>query len=162
MLPRILGMINQIIIENRKANQYPPITQIETVYGNRAVEFNGHTPRLVWTFGRDRYTQTKHIGNNPHQGRSLEAEVFCHIFGNTPDDVYNLANDVISAVRQVVHDPGLLSASGELLDVGEISQNGYGYRLAMVIDVTSIDPGLPYVNIEHVAPTAIYIDIQPS
>jgi hypothetical protein len=164
MIARVISMINQVILDNRKANEYLKDLQIASVYGKTEVERNGHTPRIVWTFGKDKFDVTSHIGANPHQGNSMESEINCHIFAKSPDDAYNIANDVVVATRVVVHAPGLLSASGEMMDPGEVAQNGYGYLLSMTVSLTVLDPGLPYINLQgfNMTPTLTFYDIQPS
>jgi len=161
MLPRIIDLINTELQAIMKSKQQPaiPPAQIEKTYGNIAVENNGTTPRIVWTFGRDRFTPTKHLGVNPHQGKSMESEIYCHVFHKSPDDVYNLVNDIMAATRIVLCEPSIIGASGEMLDPGENSQNGYGYKLSMTIDVTILDPGLWYTTIEDTAQTGTFISI---
>ncbi len=161
MLPRIIDLINTELQAIMKSKQQPaiPPAQIEKTYGNIAVENNGVTPRIVWTFGRDRFTPTKHLGVNPHQGKSMESEIYCHVFHKSPDDVYNLVNDIVAATRITLCEPSIISASGEMLDPGENSQNGYGYKLSMTVDVTILDPGLWYTTIEDTTQTGTFITI---
>lgn len=161
MLPRIIDLINTELQAIMKSKQQPaiPPAQIEKTYGNVAVENNGTTPRIVWTFGRDRFTPTKHLGLNPHQGKSMESEIYCHVFHKSPDDVYNLVNDIVASTRIVLCEPSIISASGEMIDPGENSQNGYGYKLSMTIDVTILDPGLWYTTIEDTVQSGTFITI---
>ncbi|RTK98737.1 MAG: hypothetical protein EKK57_11210 [Proteobacteria bacterium] len=163
MLPRIIGLINTTLQDILQSKQQPtiPLSQIEIVYGNRAIEFNSVTPRIIWTFGKDRFTPTKHLGVNPHQGKSMESEVYCHVFHKSPDDVYFLVNDIVAATRITLCEPSIISASGEMLDPGENSQNGYGYRLSLVLDVTILDPGLKYIQIKTVDAHGEFVEIQP-
>lgn len=164
MVTEVIGMINQVILDNRRGNEYVKNLQIASIYGKSEVERNGHTPRIVWTFGTDTYTSTGHIGANPHQGHSIECEVDAHIFARSPEEAYNIANDILSGTRQVVHEPGLLSATGKMMDPGEVAQNGYGYILSLKVSLTVLDPGLPYIQLQgfNMTPTLTFYDKQPS
>lgn len=161
MLPRIIDVINTELKNIRAANGYEPPVQISTDYSGKSFEKLGPTPRLTWTFGKDRFTPTKHLGMNPHQGKSMESEVFAHCFHKSPDDVYNLVNDVVSATRIALCEPSIISITGEMLDPGENAQDGYGYKLSMVLDVTILDPGLKYQTVVNETLTAQFVLIQP-
>ncbi len=162
MVPRILNLINTELQVIRKANQYDPPVQVEVVYGNRAIESTSVTPRIVWTFSGGNISPTKHLGVNPHQAKSIEADVTCHMFHKSPDDVLNLLNDVMVATRIVMCEPSIIKASFEFVDPGENYQNGFCILLNLTLDVTLIDPVTPYVTVNTVNPTATFLHIQPS
>lgn len=66
MLVRIIDLISTELQAIMKSKQQPaiPPAQIEKTYGNISIENNGVTPRIVWSFGKDRFTPTKHLGAN--------------------------------------------------------------------------------------------------
>lgn len=146
----LIKVINTINTELKKLQ---PLVQVEVVYGNRAVPFAGPTPRVVWTFVSDTFTPTRHLGTNPHQVRSMESKVEAHIFHKSVDEVYFLVNDVIVAATRTVLQPSLLNVDGFLLDPGQNAQNGYGYKLSMVLDITIVEPPLKIAPITVVEPT---------
>lgn len=146
----LINVINNI---NTELKALQPLVQVENVYGNRAVPFNAVTPRVVWTFTGDTYTPTRHLGTNPHQVKSLQAGIDAHIFHKTPDELYYLINDVFVAVHRTVLEPSVISCSGVWLDPGENTQNGYGYRMSLVLDITIVEPPRQEVTITTAEPT---------
>lgn len=135
----LINVINNI---NTELRGLQPLVQVEIVYGNVAIPIAGPTPRVVWTFSGDTFSTTRHLGKNPHQVKSLEAGIEAHIFHKSPDEVYYLVNDVLVATHRTVLEPSILSAVGEWLDSGQNAQNGYGYKLSLILDITIVEPPL--------------------
>ena len=135
--------------------------QINKVYGKKEVERVGHLPRLVWSFGSFKGTSTKHIGDNPHQGTSIEADVIAHIFCKSDNEIYYLMNDIVVSARKILHDPGL-KYTGDVIDTGDEATNGYGLELKITMDLKILDTGLPYRTITSEELTTNFINIQPS
>lgn len=160
MISRIIDLIVTELNLIRKANGEPPI-QSDLVYGNRAVESTSVTPRIVWSYSSFNITPTKHIGTNPHQGSSMEADVVVHCFEKTPEKLFFLINDVMAATRIALCEPSVRRGSGQFLDPGEVSQNGFGASFTLTLDVTITDPGLRYVNIAQTVNVGAFIGIQP-
>jgi hypothetical protein len=166
MIPRILDLINTTLItvvrpDLNVQGKEPPLLQIERRYGKRAVEFNGPTPRIVWTYATGKVTPTKHIGVNPHQGHSLSFDVVAHCFHKTEELVLNLVNDLLSATRITLCEPSLLNAEVDLIDPGEETVQTFAADLRMTIDVTILDPGLNYIQVKQVNADGQFVDIQP-
>ena len=160
MIDRVINLIVTRFNTVRAANKTPTI-QTEIVYGKRAVEFNGVTPRVVWTYSNFSVDTTTRIGTNPHQGHDMNFNVMCHCFARSVDELMFLINDVVAATRIALCAPSVKNVSGEILDPGENSQNGIAARLSMSLNMNIWDPGLEYYKIEATNNTANFIDIQP-
>jgi hypothetical protein len=127
----LFRIVDRILTEFKKLQP-----GVQTEYSKNDLSANGPTERVVWYIENDSYGPVKHLGSNPRQTFSREANVAFQIFSKTTENLDNYIEDVLSAAQLIMNEDGIIEASGETIDLGTEDQNGYGYKLNITLSTT--------------------------
>jgi hypothetical protein len=127
----LFRIVDRILTEFKKLQ---PGVQYD--YSRGELSTNGPTERIVWYIENDSFGPVKHLGENPRQTFSREANVAFQIFSKTTEGLDDYINDLLSAAQLVMNEDGVPEGNGATIDLGTESQNGYGYKLNMILSTT--------------------------
>lgn len=124
-------------IVDRILNQFKKLQPgVQTEYSKGDLSAQGPTKRVVWYIENDSFGPVKHLGSNPRQTFSREANVAFQIFALTTEELDSYIEDILSSAQLIMNEDGITEASGETIDLGTEAQNGYGYKLNITLSTT--------------------------
>lgn len=106
----------------------------EPIYGKSNLSSNGPTERVVYYLEGDNYGPFKHLGANGKQAFSREDQIAFHIFSDKAEKIDDYIEAMLCAAKLIMNEDGIISASGEMIDLGVEAANGFMYKLDITLD----------------------------